>query len=52
MSIDSIDCNIVHVNLENIINNTKYSFLINMSQDDILNSNMLLGRLINKSLNR
>ena len=51
LSIDSIDCNIVHVNFANIINNTKYSFLINMSQNDILNSNMLIGRLLNKSMN-
>ena len=50
ISINHINKNIVNINLDDIRNNPKYSFLLHMSRENILNSNMLVGRIIRQSL--
>jgi len=50
ISINHINKNIINLNLDDIRNNPKYSFLLHMSRENILNSNMLVGRIIKQSL--
>ena len=50
ISIHHINKNIININLDDIRNNPKYSFLLHMSRENILNSNMLIGRIIRQSL--
>lgn len=51
LPISHIDKTIIHFNLDDIRNNPKYSYLLHMSRENILNSNMLIGRIIRHSLN-